>query len=222
MTYTYTTDFGGGIILAPCLQVLCAEIAQRYPAAVNLGEIGDASHQAEGYSSDHNPFITHNGKRYVRAIDIGGPADVQQALFNFFQVRYCAHDQRVWPYGYVHKDNVITEWFTDRIKADAGDVGHLHISVTQANGAHPSPAGWVAGLDSRAPWGLLYTGKDWLDMDAKDVQQAVATTPIKNPDSGTTMSLAARILDIETTMGSLAALVRDLRDHVAALDNPPK
>lgn len=157
MSYTFTTDFGNDTILAPCLQVLCAEIAHKYPTAVNLGEIGNAAHQTEGYGSDHNPFITHGGKRYVRAIDIGGPASVQQAMFNFFQVRYAAHDSRVYPFGYAHKDNVITTWFSGGTHNDPGDVGHCHISVTQANGNNPSPGGWVAGLDSRAAWGLAVT-----------------------------------------------------------------
>lgn len=170
MTYTFTTDFGNGVILAPCLQVLCSEIARKYPDAVNLGEIGDSSHQGEGYGSDHNPFITHNGKRYVRAIDIGGPQAIQQALFNFIQAKYAAHDSRVWPYGYVHKDGVITTWFSTGTHNDPGDYGHLHISVTQANGRHPSPSGWVPALDSRAAWGLAIAPtptKDWFDMATK-------------------------------------------------------
>lgn len=170
MAYTYTSSFGDGIILAPCLQVLCAEIAQRYPKAVNLGEIGDRAHTTEGYGSDHNPFIAHNGKRYVRAIDIGGDASIQRALFDFIQARYQAHDSRVWPYGYVHKDNVITTWFGTGTHTDSGDVGHLHISVTQANGYHPSPSGWVSALDSTVPWGLTAvptTTKDWFAMATK-------------------------------------------------------
>lgn len=156
MPYTYTSDFGGGTILAPCLQVLCAEIAQRYPDAVNLGEIGDTTHQGEGYGSDHNPFISHGGIRYVRAVDIGGPVAIQQALFDFFQRLYVKQDPRVFPYGYAHKDGVITTWFGHgATHADAGDYGHLHISVTQRDGNHPGPGGWVAALDSRAPWGLI-------------------------------------------------------------------
>ena len=154
MSYTYTSDFGNNIILAPCLQVLAGEIAKKYPAAVNLGEIGDTSHVSEGYGSDHNPFITHGGKRYVRAIDIGGSQAIQQALFNFIQARYAAHDPRVYPYGYVHKDGVITTWWSGGTHFDSGDYGHLHISVTQLNGNNPNPNGWVPGLDSRAPWGL--------------------------------------------------------------------
>lgn len=158
MSYTFTKDFGGGVILAPCLQVLCAEIQKKYPNAVNLGEIGDSSHQSEGYGSDHNPFITHGGKRYVRAIDVGGDPSIQQALFNFFQSRYAAHDARVYPYGYAHKDNVITTWFSGGTHTDDGDVGHVHISVTQANGNSPSPSGWVSALDSTAAWGLANPG----------------------------------------------------------------
>lgn len=168
MTYTFTKDFGAGIILAPCLQTLCAEIAQHYPDAVNLGEIGNAAHVTEGYGSDHNPFIVHNGKRYVRAIDIGGPDSIQAALFDFIQARYQAHDSRVWPYGYVHRNGVITTWFGTGTHPDAGDEGHLHISVTQANGNHPSPTGWVSALDRTDGWGLVTpTTKDWFDMATK-------------------------------------------------------
>jgi hypothetical protein len=155
MAYTFTSDFGGGVILAPCLQTLCAEIARKYPNAVNLGEIGDTKHQAEGFGSDHNPFIRHNNTRYVRAIDIGGDESIQQALFNFVQQLYERRDPRVFPFGYVHKDGVITTWFGHGTHADAGDDGHLHISVTQHDGNNPSPDGWVPALDSRAPWGLV-------------------------------------------------------------------
>jgi hypothetical protein len=158
MTYTFTSDFGDGVILAPCLQTLCAEIARTYPNAVNLGEIGDAKHQGEGFRSDHNPFIRRNGNRYVRAIDIGGDKSIQQALFNFVQNLYERRDARVYPFGYVHKDGVITTWGGTGTHADPGDDGHLHISVTQRDGHNPSPDGWVAALDSRAPWGVANSG----------------------------------------------------------------
>jgi hypothetical protein len=154
MAYTFTSDFGGGVILAPCLQTLCAEIAHKYPNAVNLGEIGDPRHQAEGFNSDHNAFIRRNGTRYVRAIDIGGDKSIQQALFNFVQHLYDKRDPRVYPFGYVHKDGVITTWFGPGTHSDPGDDGHLHISVTQHDGKNPGPDGWVPALDSRTPWGL--------------------------------------------------------------------
>ena len=223
MAYTYTSDFGGGVILAPCLQVLCAEIAQHYPDAVNLGEIGDASHTTEGYGSDHNPFIAHNGKRYVRAVDIGGPESIQDALFAFVQGLYTRRDPRVWPYGYVHKDNVITSWFGSGTHTDSGDVGHLHISVTQANGYHPSPTGWVHALDSRDPWGLIATTpptkpKDWFSMASlADLQKAVATAPITNPDSKKTGSLGARIVDIEAQQDRQQAQLDELVANVRTL-----
>lgn len=176
MTYTFTTDYGNGIILAPCLQVLCAEIAKVYPDAVNVGEIGNAAHQAEGYQSDHNPFIVHNDQRYVRAIDIGGAEEIQNALFSFFMNLYVKRDPRIYPYGYVHKDDVITKWFGNGdtkyqpnldLQSDPGDVGHLHISVTQQNGYDPGPNGWVPALDSRAPWGLLPANQSSEDDEMK-------------------------------------------------------
>ena len=145
MAYTFTTNFGNGVILAPCLQTLCAEIAHKYPNAVNLGEIGDTSHQAEGFGSDHNPFIRRNGTRYVRAIDIGGDASIQQGLFNFVQHLYDKRDPRVYPFGYVHKDGVITTWFGPGTHSDPGDDGHLHISVTQEDGKNPEPGRLGAG-----------------------------------------------------------------------------
>lgn len=206
MAYTYTSSWGEGIILAPCLQALCKEIAQRYPAAVNVGEIGDASHTTEGYGSDHNPFITHNGRRYVRAIDIGGPVAIQQALFEFIQARYEAHDSRVWPYGYVHMNNQITTWFGTGTHYDAGDVGHLHISVTQANGNHPSPSGWVSALDRTDGWGLQAppSTKDWFDMASlADLQKAVASAPVSNDTTHNVTSLGDRIVDIETKVNTL-------------------
>lgn len=182
--YTFTTDFGNNTILAPCLAALCAEIAVKYPDAVNLGEIGDASHRTEGYGSDHNPFIAHAGKRYVRAIDIGGPDSIQSALFAFIMERYVQQDSRVFPYGYVHRNNVITTWFGHgSTHTDPGDVGHLHISVTQKDGYNPRPSGWVAALDSTAPWGLVQED-DMTEIDAvsltaaKSIGDAVATSVV--------------------------------------------
>lgn len=215
VTYSYTSNFGNGIILAPCLQALCGEIAQRYPEAVNLGEIGNAAHVTEGYSSDHNPFITHNGKRYVRAIDIGGPDSIQQALFSFIQAKYQAHDSRVWPYGYVHRDGVITTWFGTGTHPDPGDDGHLHISVTQANGQHPSPSGWVSALDRTDGWGLIASGDD-LDMDTKTLQTAVTSAPIVNPETKAAMTLAARVLDIESNVDQLLTIVKAIKAKVGA------
>ena len=219
MTYTFTSSWGNDVILAPCLQALCREIAQRYPDAVNLGEIGDAAHAGEGYGSDHNPFITHNGKRYVRAIDIGGPRSIQTALFVFIQTRYEAHDSRVWPYGYVHMNNQITTWFGTGTHYDPGDVGHLHISVTQANGNHPSPSGWVSALDRTDGWGLIDTGDDMSATDVAAVNKhtdAVAQKLIGDADTpGATLERLGTVLH-ENTDG-LAAHVTDLDARLTAL-----
>lgn len=219
MAYTYTSSYGPDVILAPCLQVLCSEIAVRYPDAINLGEIGDSTHKGEGVGSDHNPFITHGGKGYVRAIDIGGSQAIQSALFAFFQRVYAARDPRVYPYGYAHKDNVITTWFGTGTHTDAGDVGHLHISVTQANGNSPSSAGWVSALDSRAPWGLATTADtgDELDMDTKTLQAAVIGAPIRNPDTKNNDTLGERVLDIERDMDKVKSDVAKILSLVTRL-----
>lgn len=218
MTYTYTTQYSDTVILAPCLQVLCAEIAERFPNAVNLGEIGDVTHQGEGVQSDHNPFIVHNGVGYVRAIDVGGDASIQTALFNFINTLYGKRDLRVYPYGYTHKDNYITTWFGNgSTHYDAGDVGHVHISVTQLDGNNPSSIGWVPALDSREPWGLL-TSEDGLSMaDADSLHNDIVVLMhggLPGPDGKTVVTHTANIdsisEDVETLKSNVAKIMTKL------------
>lgn len=161
MSYMWSAH-PGGYVLAPCLQQLAQEIAThpRYRNLTNLGELGDTSHWQEGSASDHVPFIigpgnsAYPGTGYVRAIDLGGPGTLQAEMRNFIQAHYAHRDARMYPYGYVHMNNYVTTWFGTGLHYDPGDVGHLHISVTQRDGANPSPSGWVPALDSRAGWGL--------------------------------------------------------------------
>lgn len=168
MTYTYSTQFGDGIYLAPCLQRLCWEIAHHpeFSQLTNLGEIGDTSHQSQGYSSDHNPFIIHQTRggrvrRLVRAIDLGGDPKVLLRLRHHLNMMYATGDKRLWEYGYMKgPDDKITSWVSPpagriELHVDSGDEGHLHISVTQADGYHPSPNGWVRALAYRRDWGLV-------------------------------------------------------------------
>jgi hypothetical protein len=161
MTYKFSTSFGDGVILAPCLQQLCAEIAAHpeYCNLTNLGEIGDSTHQGQGVGSDHNPFVVHNGTGYVRAIDLGGDRALLLQLRSKLFALYRDHDPRVYPYGYFKgPDSLINDWPPGTgWHTDTGDEGHLHISVTQRDGGNPSTGGWVAALDSRAPWGITDT-----------------------------------------------------------------
>lgn len=163
MSYTWTAT-PGGYHLAPCLQQLCAEIEKSPtygPHLINDGELGNAAHTREGYSSDHNPFIiggshsAYPGKGYVRAIDLGGPLELLLKLRHTINVLYSHKFAPLWPFGYTKgPDALITTWYSTSggMHVDSGDQGHLHVSVTQHDGNNPSPSGWVPALDLRTPW----------------------------------------------------------------------
>lgn len=145
--------------LAKSLVTLAGEMAIAHPEVTCLGTLGDDSHQAEGYSSDHNPFIiAPNGKGVVRAIDIGGPDATLKVVRQHIWILYATKFPPLYEFGYAKgtSDNLINGWglpFTTHV--DTGDAGHLHVSVTQVDGNNPSPAGYLSAIDSTAPWGFL-------------------------------------------------------------------
>jgi hypothetical protein len=150
---------GTGWRLAGCLIQLGHEVEAAHPDFTCLGTLGNAAHAAEGTGSDHNPFIKdpRSGLGIVRAIDIGGPDNELRQLRQLLWSLYAQQDDRVFRFGYMKgcSDNLINNWglpFGTHI--DTGDAGHLHISVTQGNGNHPTPSGYVASLDDTRSWGV--------------------------------------------------------------------
>lgn len=152
---------GPGWYLAAALQTLAAEVAATHPAVSCLGTIGNAAHGTEGDSSDHNPFIrAPDGRGVVRAIDLAGPAPDLDAIEAQVLRLYRNGDPRMFQFGYFHRDNVISNWPPLPVggtHVDLGDVGHLHISVTQRNGNAPSSSGYLPSIDSTAGWGIAQT-----------------------------------------------------------------
>lgn len=158
MTFSMATS-GEGWYLARSVVQLGEEIRAAHPDFTCLGTIGDQSHVAEGTASDHNPFIINpaNGLGVVRAIDIGGPDAELKQLRQYLWGLYAAEDDRLYEFGYVKgtADNLINNWgqpFSTHV--DTGDAGHLHISVTQKDGNHPSAGGYVAAIDDPRTWGI--------------------------------------------------------------------
>lgn len=150
---------GAGWRLAGSLIELANEISAAHPHLTCLGTLGDAAHVNEGTSSDHNPFIKdpHTGLGIVRAIDIGGPDAELVALEQHIFALYAAKFVPLWEYGYGlgTSKNLINNWGLPlRTHVQTGDAGHLHISVTQANGNSPSASGYVAAIDDRRSWGV--------------------------------------------------------------------
>lgn len=183
----YYSDHGNGWRLATSLMVLATELTIKYPSVTCLGTMGDASHAAQGTSTDHMPWVIDpDGIGVVRAIDIGGPPEVQQAIFNRLKDLYALHDPRLYFYGYIHKDGVITNWSTDNgVHDNPGDDGHVHVSVTQANGGNPvmGRSGYVPAIDSPLPWGFLPGGH--LGQDA-------GAAPLLPPPKGIVMAESFR------------------------------
>lgn len=158
MTYSYTVSYGKDVRIAPALEQLLYEISihPEYKHLTNLGEIGDARHKGQGFDSDHNPFVVHNGVGIIRAADFGGPYELlMQLRAELFKV-YRRKDPRIWPYGYLKgPDSNITDWPPGTgWHRNTGDEGHLHVSLNQRNGWAPSRNGWVPALGSSVGWGL--------------------------------------------------------------------
>lgn len=180
----YFTESGSGWRLARSLSVLVREVAQAYPAIYGLGSIGDATHSAQGTSSDHNPFVTGpDGLGIVRAMDFGGPYDDLMDLRGRLYALGRAQFGPLYPYGYLKgPDSQGNAWpIGTGWNANSGDEGHLHVSVTQANGLRPvaGTAGYVAAIDSTQTWGIasgisiagsgdILMEDDMYDQDARD------------------------------------------------------
>jgi hypothetical protein len=142
---------GGGNTLAVSLVTLIGQLSAAYPSTVwqnhvDTGTIGDATHQAEGSASDHNPWLYHT----VRALDVAN-ADPHgpdcEALFAMVNRMYAAKDSRVFPDGYAIYRGRITDWDNPgKFHAQIGDQhnNHVHISVSQT----------PTGYNSTAPWPL--------------------------------------------------------------------
>lgn len=181
----YYSIGGQGWYLAKALQTLANEITIKYPTAYCEGTIGDADHKTQGTDSDHNDWVLDpSGVGVVRAIDIGGPAAVQTAIFNHLINLYRAHDPRLYLFGYIHKDGIINDWSAaGALHSDPGDNGHVHISLTQTNGYNSvaGHSGYVAAINSTAPWGFLPAppAQDWTDTVTPAQMDQVLTTVIR-------------------------------------------
>jgi hypothetical protein len=150
---------GAGWRLAGSLIQLGHEIETAHPNLTCLGTIGNAEHQAQGTGSDHNPFIRdpQSGIGIVRAVDIGGSDAELKQLRQMLWSLYAQQDDRVYRFGYMKgcSDNLINNWgLPFGTHVDTGDAGHLHVSITQANGNNPSASGYVAAIDDTRSWGL--------------------------------------------------------------------
>lgn len=150
---------GPGWRLARSLIQLGNEVSAAHSDFTCLGTIGDASHVSEGFQSDHNPFIEDpaTGEGIVRAIDFGGPDPELEALQDYLWSKYAGQDGRLYEFGYVKgtSRNLINGWglpFSTHL--DYGDGGHLHVSVTQRDGNHPGPSGYVPAIDNGGTWGI--------------------------------------------------------------------
>lgn len=164
MTSGLYAPAGPGWRLAGSLIVLAHELDAAYGDTLTcLGTVGDAAHAAENMASDHNPFIRDPREPsigIVRAIDIGGPDILLRSIRVDIWNLYADLDPRLYEFGYAKgcSDNLINNWGVPfRTHVDTGDAGHLHVSVTQADGNHPSAAGYDPAIDSGNSWGFLTT-----------------------------------------------------------------
>jgi hypothetical protein len=163
--YSYVTNYGGGVVLAPAGAVFLSEVAQcaqvgLLPGLTNLGELGNSIHVAEGWTnSDHNPFVRNPaGLSYIRAFDFGGPVATWSLLIEFWNYRYAQKDGRVyWP-GYTNSNlappHGLTIWYSAGLTRQGSDGAHAHLSLGRANTNTSGVAAWTPALDSLAPWGL--------------------------------------------------------------------
>lgn len=162
--YQFTVDFGGGVILAPCLQQFAAEVRlaclMGLLSVTNLGELGNAAHQANGTGSDHNPWVQMLLSWLVRALDFGGQD--WPLLLEFWNWKYGQRDPRVYFFGYTNSNlrgqfTGLTIWGGDGSTRPGTDGPHAHLSVTCADGyaKRRGPGNFTAALADRSEWGLI-------------------------------------------------------------------
>lgn len=131
--------------LATSLDVLRKEVNAAWPNRKKQtdGTIGDPSHQSQGSSSDHNPWLNDT----VRAWDITTDS-FTDVLAEWLRKKGQAGDLRLRGGGYViykgriasDRDNWIWRTYTGSDRHDS----HIHLSVTR-EAAYDSPSPWGVG-----------------------------------------------------------------------------
>lgn len=154
--------------LAPCIRSLQTEINSKFPDRPKQtdGTKGDAAHEAQGSSSDHNAWLDNT----VRAWDIT-TSYFTDDLAERLRLRGLQGDHRLIGGGYViHKSRIASDngnWQWRKYTGSDPHTSHIHLSVTRDK----------TGYDDASPWGIYQTGDD--DMTTKDevkqiVDQSVA------------------------------------------------
>jgi len=162
----YSEGDGSGWRLARSLITLAREAEQAFPDVTCLGTVGDTRHAGQGLGSDHNPFVTDpaTGVGVVRAIDLGGPHEQLLALRTRLYELGTARFGPLWQFGFLKgPDSTGCNWpIGTGWNHQTGDEGHLHVSVTQANGWNPvaGPSGYLAAIDSTTSWGIVAAPND--------------------------------------------------------------
>ena len=214
---------GGGNTLARSVVTLIGQLVAAYPSQAwqnspDTGTIGDATHQAQGSDSDHNPWLNHT----VRALDVANsdPAGPDcEALFAMVNRMYAAKDPRVWPNGYAIYRGRITDWDNPGgFHAQQGDPhnNHVHISVSQDPAGYDSTAEWplTQGEDdlSAAAEAMIKDLHDRLGkIDTMAFQVHDQLTPAVGAIRAQTTAIAAKLNSLSAT-GSVdvPSLAKDL------------
>ncbi|HEU5271755.1 MAG TPA: hypothetical protein VFU36_17650, partial [Jatrophihabitans sp.] len=162
--------------LAPALLTLLQQLERDYPGtgwlnSPQTGTIGDAKHQAQDSSSDHNPWLDNTVRALDVAADVSGVPGIVtvtdapdcEALFGMVNQMYAAKDPRVWPNGYAIFKGRITDWNNPGgFHEQQGDphLYHLHISVSQNPDGYNSTAPWPLPGESGSSAGDVPIGED--------------------------------------------------------------